>query len=215
MGRLRTLTRRTFLLGSAAIAGGVAFGVYRANSDLPNPLEDQLAEGQATFNPWVLIDADKVTLIAPHGDKGQGVWTMQAALICEELDIELDQVEVSFGTPNAAYYNTAMAAEMVPFTAFDTSATAETMRSIASGAIKAMLPMQATGGSSATPDSFDKLRQAGAIARETLKAAAAARTGIAVDRLSTSGGAVVLPDGTRIAYTALAQMPQGWTPCAM
>lgn len=204
MGRVRTFTRRAFLVGSATIAGGVAFGVYRAHRDLPNPLEDQLADGQASFNPWVLIDSNKVTLIASHADKGQGVWTMQAALIAEELDIDLDQVELSFGTPAAAYFNTAMAAEMVPFTAFDEGRMAETMRSFASGALKAALPMQVTGGSSATPDSFDKLREAGAVARETLKAAAAKQTGVKIGDLKTAKGAVLLPDGTQIPYTDLA-----------
>lgn len=204
MGVIRTVSRRAFLVGSAAIAGGVAFGIYRANTDLANPLEEQLAEGQATFNPWVMIDSEKVTLIAPHADKGQGVWTMQAALICEELDIELDQVTVEFGTPNGAYYNTAMAGEMVPFAAYDESATAEFMRSFATGAMKAVFPLMGTGGSSAVPDSFEKLRRAGAVARETLKVAAASKTGVDPSSLKTSKGAIQFPDGSEMAYTELA-----------
>lgn len=206
MGTVRTVTRRAFFIGSAAIAGGVAFGVYRAKRDLPNPLVDQLRDGQASFNPWVMIDADKVTLIAPHGDKGQGVWTMQAALICEELDIELDQVELSFGAPDAAYYNTAMASELVPFAAYDDSRLAEMARGFAGGAMKAVMPMMVTGGSTAVPDSFDKLRHAGAAARETLKAAAAKATGVDVAQMTTARGAVVLPDGRQIPYTELASV---------
>ena len=54
------------------------------------------------------------------------------------------------------------------------------------------------------PDSFDKLRHAGAVARETLKAAASAETGIDAGQLKTERGAVVLPDGTRMDYTTLA-----------
>ena len=40
--------------------------------------------------------------------------------------------------------------------------------------------LQMTGGSSAIPDTYEKLRVAGAVARETLKAAAAKRAGVAV-----------------------------------
>lgn len=202
--KIAKIARRSFLIGSAALAGGVAFGVYRAWRDFPNPLEDQLEEGAATFNPWVLIDADRITLIAPHADKGQGVWTMQAALICEELDVALEAVSVSFGMPDAAYYNRALGAEAVPFAATDEGWRAEAARSFATGAMKAVFPLMITGGSSAVPDSYEKLREAGAVARETLKEAAAQRLGLARAELRTKEGAVILPDGTRLAYTDLA-----------
>lgn len=204
MSKFGTLTRRSFLIGSAAIAGGVAFGVYSAKTPFDNPLADALPEGAATFNPWVLIDADKITLIAPHGDKGQGIFSAQAALIAEELDVDLDQVEISFGQPNKAYYNTAMAGAMAGLPLYDFSAGAERTRAIANGALKVVMPLMGTGGSTAIADSYDKLRHAGACARETLKLAAAKQTGVPVDQLTTSQGAVHLPDGTAIAYTALA-----------
>jgi isoquinoline 1-oxidoreductase beta subunit len=73
MSRFGKIARRTFLIGSAAIAGGVAFGVYMVRRRPPTRLQDGLAEGAATFNPWVLIDGERVTLITPHADKGQGV----------------------------------------------------------------------------------------------------------------------------------------------
>lgn len=203
MGRLGTIARRTFLIGSAAVAGGVAFGVYTVRRDPANPLADGLADGAATFNPWVMIDSEKITLIAAHGDKGQGVWTAQAALIAEELDVELDQVEVSFGQPATAYWNTAMGGEGVPALVNDDSFGTAAMRTVMSSAMK-LLGMQATGGSTAMPDSFVKLREAGAVARETLKLAAAQRTGVPADQLTTKEGAVHTPAGEMIAYTDLA-----------
>jgi isoquinoline 1-oxidoreductase beta subunit len=211
MSRIGKIARRTFLIGSAAIAGGVAFGVYMVRRDPANPLQDGLAEGAATFNPWVLIDGERVTLITPHADKGQGVVSSQAALIAEELDIEFGQFEISFGPPSAAYWNTAMAEEAVPFRSTDEGFAAESMRDIAGGAIK-LLGLQATGGSTAMADSFDKLRRAGAVARETLKLAASQRTGIPVAQLTTANGAVGLPDGTQLAYTELAETAAGLEP---
>ncbi|MGR3712649.1 MAG: xanthine dehydrogenase family protein molybdopterin-binding subunit, partial [Shimia sp.] len=81
MSKVGKIARRTFLIGAAAVAGGVAFGVYKVRTPFDNPLENDLADGAATFNPWVIIDSEKVTLIGPHGDKGQGIAHAQAALI--------------------------------------------------------------------------------------------------------------------------------------
>lgn len=203
MGRIGTIARRSFLIGSAAIAGGVAFGYYKYKSPVANPLLDGLKPGVAALTPWVLIDGTGVTLIAPHVDVGQGVRSLQAMLIAEELDVDLDQVRVDPGPPSPAYYNTALADEMVPFAAADQSLMARAARGAADAAIK-LMGMQMTGGSSTAPDSYEKLRIAGAVARETLKAAAAKRTGVAVADLRTERGAVVLPDGTRLDYTTLA-----------
>ncbi|MEM7438127.1 MAG: molybdopterin cofactor-binding domain-containing protein [Pseudomonadota bacterium] len=203
MGRLQTITRRSFLVGSMAVGGGVAFGTYLAQRPLPNPLETAAVDGEVTFNPWVLISPEKVTLITPHADKGQGVASSQAALIAEELDIEFGQFEISFGRPNPAYYNTALADESLPFMSTDTSLVAESMRSVLGGVMK-ILGMQSTGGSTSMTDSFHKLRYAGAVARETLKLAASQQSGVPVDQLKTKDGAVHMPDGSSLAYTELA-----------
>ena len=61
MGKVRTFTRRAFLVGSAAIAGGVAFGAYLVKRDPDNPLQAGLGAGEATFNPWVMINSERVT----------------------------------------------------------------------------------------------------------------------------------------------------------
>ncbi|WP_298861003.1 molybdopterin cofactor-binding domain-containing protein [uncultured Sulfitobacter sp.] len=203
MGRLKTIARRSFLVGSAAILGGVAFGTYLVKRDPDNPLIASARAGDAVFNPWVKINAEGITLVTPHTDLGQGAASMQAMLIAEELDVELNQISTTPGVPAGAYYNTALAAEAVPFRSNDDSFAAEAMRSTM-GAVMKVLGAQVTGGSTSVPDSFDKLRMAGAVARETLKAAAAAETGIEAALLKTEAGAVVLPDGVRIAYTDLA-----------
>ncbi len=203
MGRAGTIARRTFLIGSAAIAGGVAFGYYWYKRPVANPLLAGLPSGAAALTPYVLIDENAVTLIVPHMDMGQGAYSVQAMLIAEELDIGLDQVMLDPGPISRAYYNTALAHEAVPFDPTDTSFVAETARGVADAAMK-FLAMQVTGGSTTVPDSYDKLRLAGAVARETLKTAAAQRTGVAIDDLKTEGGAVVLPDGTSLDYRTLA-----------
>ena len=203
MGRVRTIARRTFLVGSAAVVGGVVFGTYMVKKPIANPLEADLVDGEATFNAWVKIDADKITLIGPHGDKGQGVASAQAALLAEELDLDFGQFEISFGMPSHAYWNTAFGEEAAPFMSTDESFTAESVRSVLGGILK-IVGMQGTGGSTSMTDSFDKLRHAGAVARETLKLAASEQTGVPVSQLTTKSGAVILPDGTSLPYTSLA-----------
>ncbi|MEL6639999.1 MAG: molybdopterin cofactor-binding domain-containing protein [Pseudomonadota bacterium] len=203
MGRLRTIGRRTFLIGSATVLGGVAFGTFMAARPYPNPLMAGLGEGEAAFNPFVKLTSDGITLIVPHADIGQGVQSSQAALIAEELDIDVEQATLSFGEPNAAYYNTAFAEEGVPFMSFDDGSVAETMRDVMGGVVK-LLGIQGTGGSTSMPDQYEKLRIAGAVARETIKAAASRRTGMPVAQLKTAKAGVILPDGTAIAYRDLA-----------
>lgn len=211
MSRLRTFGRRAFLTGSVAVGAGVAFGTYLVARMPKNPLEDSLAAGETTFNPWILLSKEKVTLIVPHADTGQGVASMQAALIAEELDIEFGQFDISFGVPSGAYYNTASASEIVPFMSTDKSFSAETLRSVM-GAVVKVAGIQLTGGSTSTPDSYEKLRMAGACARETLKLAASKQTGVPVDELKTANGAVLLPDGTELSYTSLAATAAGLAP---
>lgn len=212
MGRVRTIVRRSFLIGSAAVAGGVTFGVFAAKRPFDNPNLAELPDGSVSFNPWVIIDNEKITLIAPHADKGQGIFSAQAALIAEELDVDLDQVEVSFGIPDKAYFNGALTEAMAGFPMYDMSPTAERVRGFLGGVVKLAWPMMGTGGSSAIPDSYDKLRHAGAVARETLKLAASQQSGVPVDQLTTNGGAVILPDGTEMPYTSLAGTAAGVEP---
>lgn len=203
MSRAGRIARRGFLIGSAAVLGGVAFGAWRYGRPLPDPFMGDLPQGQSALNPYVLIDGEGVTLIAPRADKGQGSRWMQAALIAEELDIDPATARIEAGPVSAAYYNTSVLGESLPFRPTDRGWLAEAAR----GAVDVpsrLLGFQITGGSSSAPDSFEKLRLAGAVARETLKQAAALREGLDCKDLSTADGAVILPDGRAIPYTQLA-----------
>ncbi|AXI56256.1 isoquinoline 1-oxidoreductase [Sulfitobacter sp. JL08] len=203
MGRIKTIARRSFLVGSAAIAGGVAFGYFAYKRPVENPLLETLEPGEVALNPYVKIDASGITLITPRADSGQGVYSVQAALIAEELDVTLDQVRVDPGPPSPAYYNTALSEEGAPFRSTDDRFVAESARGFVDVVMK-FTGMQITGGSTTVPDAYEKLRLAGAVARETLKLAASQQTGVSVDQMKTENGAVILPDGTEISYVDLA-----------
>ncbi|MBV2361393.1 molybdopterin-dependent oxidoreductase [Thalassococcus sp. CAU 1522] len=202
MASIGKIARRTFLFGSLAIAGGVAFGVWQVRRTPPNPL--QPAEGEVTLSPFVLIDADGVTLIAPRAEMGQGTHTTWAALLAEELDLDWQDIRVIHGPPAKAYYNQAMMKEGLPNKGYDASAFQEALAE-AMGDIGKVLNLQVTGGSTAMKDGFDRMRVAGAAAREMLKGAAAERLGVTVAQLRTEGGAVIAPDGTVLPYPDLAE----------
>lgn len=197
------ILRRTFLLGSAAIAGGVAVGWYMYKKPYPNPLEAKPGEG--VFTPFIKISSDDtVTMVIPRAEMGQGMLTTLAAMIAEELDVELAAVRTEFAPAAKAYYNSAMLEEGAPFPAFDNSFMAETMRGL-QGVVAKFLAMQATGGSSSTVDAFDKLREAGAAARLMLVQAAAEQWGVVAGSLRTENGKVIDPAlGKSLSYGELA-----------
>ena len=203
MGRLRTVTRRTFMVASAAVVGGVTFGYYKYKKPYANPLLENLVEGQTALTPYVRIDQQGITIITPRAEMGQGVHTTLAAMVAEELDVSLDDVLVEHGPASSAYFNEVALEEAVPFAQTDHSRTAETVRGLVRIPSK-FLGMQITGGSSSIPDGYPKMRMAGAAARHCLIAAAAARLEVAASELYTDNGAVVTPDGKRITYMELA-----------
>ena len=203
MSRAGTIARRTFLIGSAAVAGGVAFGIYAYKRTPTNPLLRNLGDGQAALTPYVRLDQSGVTIITPRADVGQGAYSMQAALVAEELDLPWEQIKVDPGPPSAAYYNGKVLAEGLPFAATDNGLLARNARVLGDVGGK-FLGLQITGGSSTVPDAYEKLRMAGAVAREVLLLAAARQTGIAKADLRTRNGAVVTPDGRSLSYASLA-----------
>lgn len=203
MANIARIARRTFLIGTGAVAAGLAVGTYLYKRDPANPLRNDLPDGAVALNPYVRIDASGITLITPRADKGQGAYSVQAALIAEELDVAWGQFKVDPGPPSAAYFNGVVMAEGVPIAATSDSFMARTGRG-AAGVMGKLLGVQLTGGSSTVADGYDKLRVAGAVARQMLLAAAAQQTGVAVAQLKTADAHVLTPDGKRIPYTALA-----------
>ena len=199
------IARRTFLVGAAAIAGGVAFGYFYVSRDYPNPLERDIASGETTFNPYLKIATDNtITIIAPRAEMGQGVETSLAALVAEELDVDPARVNIEHGPGSFAYFNSAMLEDGGPFPTFDEGFLAETMRS-ASYPLAKVLGLQVTGGSSSIRDGYEKMRMAGCAARHMLVAAAAAHFGAHAESLETGNGEIRDPaSGKSVTYGELA-----------
>jgi isoquinoline 1-oxidoreductase subunit beta len=157
-------SRRGFLLGVTAVAGGFLLGFRPAHAqDLPSFVTAPPADQPVT--PYLRLNADNtVTAISAQFDMGQGIYAGIATLVAEELDADYAQMRVEGGS-GEAYGNLNFG-----------------------GAF------QLTGGSTGMVSSYLRYRQAGAAARAMLVAAAAARWGVDPAAVTVAKGVVTSGD---------------------
>src|SRR2546422_669507 len=125
------------------------------------PALAQTAPAPFASNAFIRIDRQGVvTLVMPMVEMGQGVYTAMAMLLAEELEVGLDQVRIEHAPPDDALY------------------------------ANAILQSQTTGLSSTIRAFWTPLRQAGAMARTMLVAAAAKQWSVDVKECRARRGAV-------------------------
>ncbi|HMA73062.1 MAG TPA: molybdopterin cofactor-binding domain-containing protein [Xanthobacteraceae bacterium] len=88
--------RRSFVIGSAAIGGGLALGLH-----LPfGPDIVRAADGSPEVNAWVVIRPDDTVVIRiARSEMGQGSLTGLAQLVAEELECDWTKVTTEYPTP--------------------------------------------------------------------------------------------------------------------
>jgi isoquinoline 1-oxidoreductase subunit beta len=135
------------------------------------------AAAQSPFAPNAFIRIDRqgvVTLVMPMVEMGQGTYTALPMLLAEELEVGLDQVRLEHAPPNDALY------------------------------ANAILHIQTTGLSSSVRAFWTPLRQAGAVGRTMLIAAAAKRWNVDPAMCLAQHGAVShAASGRRLRYGEL------------
>ncbi len=201
MGNLAAITRRSFLIGSVAITGGMLIGCQSKGFSLLQ----RKSKDKTHLTPYIRIDQTGITIITPRADMGQGAYSVQAALVAEELDVELDDdsIQVDHGPPKPEYFNGKVLSELLPFASTDNSKWAVRLRNFTEG-FSERIGLFMTGGSSTVADAHYKLRLTGAVARQLLIMAAAERSKVHKNKLKTENGHVLLPDGTKYSYVELA-----------
>jgi isoquinoline 1-oxidoreductase beta subunit len=175
------LTRREFVRAGVASGAGLVLAFHlpnlgrRAAADVGEPLAPL-----APFAPnaFLRIDADgTTTVVVGQSEMGQGVFTSLPMILAEELDADWTRVRVeaapSRSTAGAPFANSLIGNS------------------------------QLTVGSSSVRAFWLPLRKAGATARAMLISAAAAQWQVDRTSLRTESGAVIHPDGRRLAYGAL------------
>ena len=158
--------------------GGTAQAALSARRQ-PGDAAAAAADGNPPFAPnaFIRIDADGlVRLVMPNVEMGQGIYTGACMMLAEELDVGMDQIRVEHAPPNEELYS-------MP-----------------------LLGGQITGGSTSTRGHWQVLREAGAVARAMLVAAAAERWHVDPASCTVSRGIVAhQPSKRSLAFGALAK----------
>jgi len=160
-------------------AGVAASGGLLLSLSLPFANGDTEAADAEGFSPnaFIRIEGDgRVILTMPYVEMGQGTYTSIPMLIAEELEVDLTQVRLEHAPPNEKLYGNPL-----------------------------LGGVQGTGGSTAIRAVWKPMRQAGAIARTMLVAAAAKRWNVDPASCHAQNGEVLhAPTGRSAKYGDLA-----------
>jgi isoquinoline 1-oxidoreductase beta subunit len=96
MTAMPKINRRSFIVGSAALGGGLALGLR-----LPfGPEVVRAADGSPEIGAWVVIRPDDTVVIRiARSEMGQGTLTGLAQLVAEELECDWSKVTTEYPTP--------------------------------------------------------------------------------------------------------------------
>jgi isoquinoline 1-oxidoreductase subunit beta len=207
-------TRRTLLVSAGVIGGGLALGVALA----PNRLKmgaDTAGDGEIFLNTWVKLTPDnRITVLIPHSEMGQGAGTGLAQMLAEEMDADWETVAIQDAPLTDAYVNSDLGRG---YLLGDAAAVPDFMfRFIDFSLLQVARELvgQMTGGSTAIRLTGQYgMRRAGAAAREMLLKAAAAEWEVPRAELEASGSVVRHPASGRSAtYGSLATRAAAFTP---
>jgi isoquinoline 1-oxidoreductase beta subunit len=93
------VSRRSFLVGTAAVSGGLALGLR-----LPygGPAVVRAADGSPEIGAWVVIRPDDTVVVRiARSEMGQGSLTGLAQMVAEELECNWSKVTTEYPTPGA------------------------------------------------------------------------------------------------------------------
>ncbi|MGY0574695.1 molybdopterin cofactor-binding domain-containing protein [Bradyrhizobium sp. RDM12] len=179
------MSRRTFFQGTGLLLGFAVTGACTEPvfAALASHVTENEITGTFAPNGFIRINpTGAVTLVIPMIEMGQGVYTSLSMLLAEELAVRLDQVQVQHAPPNHALY------------------------------ANSIIGIQNTGGSASVRAFWTPLRQAGAVGRNLLIAAAAKRWNVDPATCRAKDGIVFDASGSKhLSYgglaTAAAKLP--------
>jgi isoquinoline 1-oxidoreductase beta subunit len=190
------VSRRQLFVGAAA---GTGLLIGWAAWPRRHAISWSAGEGEALLNAWVKLGVDgRVIVAVPQAEMGQGIWSGLAQILADEMGADWRTLGVEPAPLGAAYANRFALGEMTRgLGVFAGVAHWTTDR------VVEFFELQMTGGSSSVRGYEAPLRAAGAVAREMLCRAAAARLSVNWRECDTDNGFVV-HKANRIAFAELA-----------
>ncbi len=191
-------TRRGFItagvIGGGALVVGVALRPGNRNDKLRPYVE---GPDEVLVNTWLKIDsANRVTVIVPHSEMGQGAQTVLAQMLADELDAKWEDVSFIEAPAQDEYANYAIGYGYLFGGMQVPNVLVGTLTGLTLQAGKAM-NLQITGGSMSIRTTGEYgMRVAGAAAREMLLEAASEAWNVPVEQLRTDQGQIFKSDGS-------------------
>lgn len=91
------ITRRTFIIGTAAVGGGLALGL---RIPFGGPVAVLAADGSPEITAWVVVRPDDTVVVRiARSEMGQGTLTGLAQMVAEELECDWSKVTTEYPTP--------------------------------------------------------------------------------------------------------------------
>lgn len=208
------MKRRTVLWMGLGAAGALAvgWGVLPPRQRLVGGADRFANPESFSPNAWVRIDRDNtITLFMPRAEMGQGTHTGLAMLLAEELACALEAVQIS-AAPVASVYNNVQVAAGSPPLSGPGPGLVERLGAHFSAKLVREIGFMVTGGSSSIPDLWQVLRQAGAMARETLRGAAARHWRVPIESCIAREGSVFSRDGRSMNYGSIVALGEAALP---
>src|SRR6266699_1669177 len=177
----KQLNRRSFIKVSALAGGGIVIGLYTDPGLFAQERGGGAAVPATPINPntYIKVHPDNTfTIMAKNPETGQGIRNSLPMIVADEFDVDWKQVKIEQSDRDDKYGRD-MGAPNVS---------------------------QREGGSTATPQNYQPMRNVGATARAMMLAAAAKRWNVPAAELATGSGIVTHTPTKRTAtYASLAE----------
>lgn len=184
-------SRRGFIGAGVLAGGGLLIGVGVRPGNPVGKLAPKVAggEGEQLINSWLKIDTDNVvTAIVPHCEMGQGVHSVLAQMLADELDADWSLVRVMQAPTDGSYVVPDTIRAFVAPGTLDAPDWLEPTWNGLFTRIGRLADGLITGGSSSVRTTGQHtMRIAGAAARQMLVGAAAQAWGVPAAEITTAG----------------------------
>ena len=200
------ITRRKAIIGTVLAGGAISIGYAM----WPYPQRERsrtlLGHGkdEAVFSTWIKIARDnRITIVVPHQDMGQGSLTGLAQMAADELDADWNLVSVREAPIHEAFAHPDVVKGW--FSEFDIPSPITAVLGLALPKLARVADLMITGGSGSIRGTGEfAMRPAGAATRELLIAAAARKWSVPTKELRTANSAVThATSGRRATYGEL------------